>query len=85
MVRGCISSKGVGVIWILDEIMTIEVYLDVLKTELTTSIQKFGFIDPVNSNKFKYKYYQEDYPKHQSYLCRSWLLYNCTKVIDNMS
>ena len=21
-------------------------------------------------------------PKHKSYLCKSWLLYNCTKVID---
>ena len=28
---GCISSKGVGVIRILDEIMTKEVYVDILK------------------------------------------------------
>ena len=21
-------------------------------------------------------------PKHKSYLCKAWLLYNCTKVID---
>ena len=31
MAWGCISSKGVGVIRILDEIMTKEVYLDILK------------------------------------------------------
>ena len=31
LVWGCISSKGVGVIRILDEIMTKEVYLDILK------------------------------------------------------
>ena len=31
MVWGCISSKGVGVIRILDEIMAKEVYLDILK------------------------------------------------------
>ena len=50
MVWGCISSKGVGVIRILDEIVTKAVYLDILKNELIPSIKKFGFIDPVNSN-----------------------------------
>ena len=49
---GCISSKGVGQIRILDEIMAKEVYLDILKNELIPSIKKFGFIDPVNKNKF---------------------------------
>lgn len=82
MVWGCISSKGVGVIRILDEIMTKEVYLDILKNELTASIKKFGFIDPVNPNKFNYKYYQDNDSKHKSYLCKSRLLYNCSKVID---
>ena len=52
---GCISSKGVGVIRNLDEIMTKEVYLDIFKNELIASIKKFGFIDPVNPNKFYYK------------------------------
>ena len=56
-VWGCISSKGVGVISILDEIKTKEVYLDILNNKLIASIKKFGFIDPVNSNKFYYKYY----------------------------
>ena len=46
------------------------------------SIKKFGFIDLDNSNKFYYKYYQHNDPKHKSYLCMSWLQYNCTKVID---
>ena len=50
MVWGCISSKGVGVISILDDIMTKEVYFDILKNQLIASIKKFGFIDPVNSN-----------------------------------
>ena len=34
MVRGCISSKRVGVISILEEILTKKVYLDILKNEL---------------------------------------------------
>ena len=37
MVCGCISSKGFNVIWILDEIMTKEVYRDMLINELIAS------------------------------------------------
>ena len=49
---------------------------------MIAGIKKFGFIDPVNLNKFYYKYYQDNDPKHKSYWCKSWLLCNCTKVID---
>ena len=52
---GCISSKGVGVIGISDEILTKEVCFDILKYELIASIKKFGFIDPVNPNNSYYK------------------------------
>ena len=45
MVRCSISRKGVGAIRILE--ITKEVYLDILKNELTASIKIFGFIDPV--------------------------------------
>ena len=45
--------------------MTKEVYLDILKNELIPSIKKFDFIVPVNPNKFYYKYYEENYPKHK--------------------
>ena len=44
MVWVCISSKGIGVISILDEIMIEEVYLDTSKNEF-----EFSFID---SSKF---------------------------------
>ena len=74
MVWGCVSSKGFGVIRILIEIMTKEVYLDILKNELTASIKKFGYI-----------YYQDNDAKHKSYLCRSWLYSNCTEVIDEVA
>ena len=72
MLWGCISSKGVGVIKILDEIMTKEVCLDILKNELIASIKKFSSIDPVNPNKLYHKHYQDNVPKHKSYLCKSW-------------
>ena len=73
-----------GIIRILDEIMTKEVQPSILKNELIGSIKKFGFIDPVNRNKFYYKCYQDNDPKHKSYLYKSQLLYSykCTKVID---
>ena len=74
MVWGCIFSMGVIVIRILDEIMTKEVYFHILKNELIASIRKFGLIDPVSPNKFYYKYYQDNYPKHKSFLYISWLL-----------
>ena len=46
--------------------MTKKVYLNILKNELIASINKFGFIDPVNPNKFYYKYYQDNDRKHKS-------------------
>lgn len=81
-VWGCISSKGVGILRFIDETMDKEYYLDILKTELVQSATKFGFIDPSNRNKLNFKLYQDNDPKHKSYLCRSWALYNCAKVID---
>ena len=38
-------------------------------------------MDPVNLNKVNYKYYQDNDPKHKSYLCKLWLLYSYTEVI----
>jgi len=82
MVWGCISSKGVGELRIFNDIMTKEFYLDILKNELSRSAHNFGFVNPENSSKLKYKLYQDNDPKHKSLLCRTWLLYNCSKVID---
>ena len=64
MVWACISRKGVGVIRILDELLTKEVYIDIFENEVIASTKKFGYIDPVNSYKFYYKYYQDNNPKH---------------------
>lgn len=82
MAWACISCRGVGEIKILDEIMTKEVYLDILKNDLCSSARKFGFFDPENPQKLNFKFYQDNDPKHKSYICKSWLLYNCKKVID---
>ncbi|XP_068085167.1 phospholipase B1, membrane-associated-like [Anabrus simplex] len=34
------------------------------------------------SNKSTFKFYQDNNPKHKSYLVREWLLYNCPKVLE---
>lgn len=82
MVWGCISAKGVGVLKIIEDNMTKEMYLGILKNELMSSARKFGFIDHENGRICNYKLYQDNDPKHKSYLCRTWLLYNCSKVLD---
>lgn len=82
MVWGCICSKGVGEIRIIEDNMTKETYLDILRSNLKRSVQKFGLVDPNNPNKLNYKLYQDNDPKHKSYICRTWLLYNCSKVLD---
>ena len=53
MVWSCIFSKGVSIIRISDEIITKEVYLTILKNELTASIKKFSFIVKLNTNPIK--------------------------------
>lgn len=46
LVWGCISSKKVGETKIITDIMTKEVYMDILKADLIASVEKFGFVDP---------------------------------------
>ena len=43
VVWGCIFSKGFGAIRILDEIITKEVYLDILKYELIVALRNLFF------------------------------------------
>lgn len=75
MVWGCISSQGVGNLVFINGNMDQEQYLDILKQNLPQSAHKFGF-----GNNFKF--YQDNDPKHKAWNVRSWLLYNCRKVID---
>lgn len=79
MIWGCISSQGVGNIAFIDSTMDAHQYLDILRTHLTSSAQKFGFI---RDNKPNFKFYQDNDPKHKSHMVRMWLLYNCGHVID---
>ena len=63
MVCGCISSKGVGDPVFIDTAIDSQLYLDILKTNLKRSANKFGFM---RENKPRFKFYQDYDPKHRS-------------------
>lgn len=79
MVWGCISSKGVGDLAFIENTMDAEQYLNILKCHLINSANKFGFN---GDNKPRFKFYQDNDPKHKAHMVRMWLLFNCTKVLD---
>lgn len=74
MVWGCMAASGVGNLHFIDGIMNKHVYLAILKKNLKESVQKLGIED-------NFKFYQDNDPKHSAHDVRSWLLYNCPKVI----
>jgi len=79
MIWGCISSRGVGDLAFIENTMNAQQYLQILKTHLKASAENFGLI---TDNRPKFKFYQDNDPKHKELNVRTWLLYNCGKVID---
>lgn len=75
MVWGSFSASGPGALHFIDGIMNQHVYLDILKLNLPLSVQKLGLSD-------RWKFYQDNDPKHKAYWVRSWLLYNCPHVME---
>jgi len=75
MIWGCISSKGVGNLVFIDGIMNQDKYLKILEENLKQSAEKMGIRNT-------FKLYQDNDPKHKAYKVRSWLLYNCPKVLE---
>lgn len=75
MVWGCVSASGVGELVFIDGIMDKHKYLQLLKDNLRKSAEKLGVLET-------FKFYQDNDPKHMAYEVRSWLLYNCPKVIQ---
>jgi len=69
MVWGYISSKGVGELKFIEENMTKEIYLDILRIELTKTASDFGFIDDSDLRHLNCKFYQDNDPKHTPHLC----------------
>lgn len=75
MVWGCMSAAGVGNLVFIEGNMDKTAYLTILKNNLKQSAEKMGISSHFN-------FYQDNDPKHKSYLVREWLLYNCPKVIE---
>ena len=63
MVCDCISSKGVANTVFLDTTMDAQQYLEILKANLKISANKFSFMQ---ENKPRFKFYQDNDPKHRS-------------------
>lgn len=74
MVWGCMAASGVGNLHFIEGTMNKNVYLTILKTNLKDSVRKLG----IESN---FKFYQDNDPKHTAHDVKSYLLYNCPKVI----
>lgn len=75
MVWGCVASNGVGALTFIEHTLTKEGYLSILKNNLRQSAEQLGI-------ERTFKLYQDNDPKHKSYLVREWLLYNCPKVLE---
>lgn len=75
MVWGSFSAAGPGILHFIDEIMDQKVYLNILKENLSESVEKLSLGDD-------WYFYQDNDPKHKAYNVRSWLLYNCPHVME---
>lgn len=74
MVWGCISAAGVGELVFIETTMTAIKYRDLLRENLKKSVAKMGLSS-------KWKFYQDNDPKHTSLVVREFLVYNCPHVI----
>ncbi|GBN79804.1 hypothetical protein AVEN_243359-1 [Araneus ventricosus] len=74
MVWGCISAVGDGKLHFIDGMMDKYMYLGILKQNLEQRVEKMGILP-------HYKFYQDNDPKYNAYICRLWTLYQCPQVI----
>jgi transposase len=74
MVWGCVSSRGVGELVVIDGIMNAEKYLTLLKANLPKSVAKMGI-------QRSFKYYEDNDPKHTARIIQEWQLYKCPHVV----
>lgn len=76
MVWGCMAGNGVGELHFIEGIMDKFVYLDILKTNFTASVEKLG----LSAN---YIFQHDNDPKHTSGLVREWLLYHVRNQLNS--
>lgn len=63
----------------IENTMDAQQYVRILQEHLKTSAEKFGFSTGIHS---KFKFYQDNDPKHKEHRVRMWILFNCGQVLD---
>ncbi|KAJ4447136.1 hypothetical protein ANN_09137 [Periplaneta americana] len=74
MLWECMSASGVGELVFIEDIMKKEDYLHLLQHNLVKSAEKLGI-------EKEFMFYQNNDPKHNSYIVQECLLYKCPKVL----
>lgn len=74
MIWGCMSAEGTGKLHFVRGNMNAMYYIDILKETVKDSAEKLGIKDD-------FVFYQDNDPKHKSWVARMWLLHNCPKVL----
>ncbi|KAJ4447523.1 hypothetical protein ANN_09530 [Periplaneta americana] len=74
MIWECMSASGVGELVFIEDIMKKEDYLHLLQHNLVKSAEKLGI-------EKEFMFYQNNDPKHNSYIVQEYLLYKFPKVL----
>lgn len=75
MVWACMAASGVGNLVFIEGTMDKHMYLQVLKDNLLQSAEKLGL-------EGKFRFYQDNDPKHTSGIVKTWLIWNSPHVVD---
>uniref|UniRef100_A0A0A1XH96 Transposable element Tc1 transposase n=1 Tax=Zeugodacus cucurbitae TaxID=28588 RepID=A0A0A1XH96_ZEUCU len=75
MVWVCMSAAGVGNLVFIESILDKTLNLNILKENLIQSAEKLG----IRQN---FRYYQDNDPKHKASIVQSWLIWNCTHLMN---
>lgn len=74
MVWSCMFGSSVKNLVFIDSIIDKWIYLNILKNNIKQNAEDMEILNNL-------KLYVNNDPKHNSYVARSWLLYNCPKVL----
>lgn len=76
MVWGCMAASGVGNLIFIENTMNKTDYLNILRTNLPTSVEKLGL-------QGSWIFQQDNDPKHTAKIVKEWLLYHTPKILDH--
>lgn len=76
MVWGCMAASGVGNLVFIESTRNKMDYLNILKNNLLTSVEKLGL-------QGSWIFQQDNDPKHTAKIVKEWLLYHTPKTLDH--